>query len=142
MAAKPLPVFIDPLLLCTNGTVLEGELKLQHMPRLIDVLIDKSKTVKIHLNFFKDEQRVNKITGTIDADLILTCQRCMKALNYNMLLNVNLCPVTPAQEIKLSADCEPLIVSDEPLKLAEIIEDEILLNLPIAAKHEFGKCSS
>ena len=42
---------------------------------------------------------------------------------------------------ELSPEYEPLFVEDEPLHLADIVEDELILALPAVAMHPESECT-
>lgn len=137
MAKLTLPKLIEPLRLVERGAVLQGKLKLQDMLRLSELLAEKTGDVQFQLQFEKDAQGLPCIYGRICCQLVLACQRCLRSLPYYFDLVVKLCPVlTDAAAGRLPEGYEPLIVAEEPMPLSEIIEDELLLNMPIVARHE------
>lgn len=140
MTTRKLPQFVNPIDLCDKGTILEGELPLQAMNRLNDILANKEGNVLIKLDFHKNEQKVRVITGAIAGHLSLLCQRCMNPMGYPLDLSPHLCPVFESSAQRVLAGYEPLIVTEEPIKLTDIVEEEILLTLPIVPKHEIDKC--
>jgi len=42
---------------------------------------------------------------------------------------------------QLTAVFEPLVVDEEPISLSEMLEDELILALPIISKHASGTCA-
>jgi uncharacterized protein len=74
--------------------------------------------------------------------LRLQCQRCLEALDHPLQVLNTLLLVTgsgaPAGE--LDDDGGESIEASRELDLATLIEDEILLSLPYAPRHEEGTC--
>ena len=138
--AKNLPQRIEPARLCDIGAKLEGHIPLKNMTRLADVLREKTGEMAVLLQFGKDKQGFRTICGKIQGQLMLTCQRCLQPFPYNVDLAVNLSPVA-TEKAALPAGFEALLVSDQPMPLVEIIEEELMLSLPIIAKHQEGECS-
>lgn len=137
MARQSLPRLIEPLRLSERGAELEGELPLQGMQRLGELVMEKTGQVRIQLQFEKDAQGLHCIYGRICCRLVLTCQRCMRPLDYNFDIAVKLSPVrTDAAAERLPSGYEPLMITDGLMPLSDIIEDELLLNMPIVPKHE------
>lgn len=142
--AKMLPKQIDPLHLCDRGARLEGEVALAGLKRVAEVTHEKTGVIKISLEFARDKQGFRTICGKIAGHLQLVCQRCMQPLTYPLDIAVKLSPVMTEAQAKnlqgLPKDFDALIVDSESMLLADMIEEEIILNLPIIANHEAGKC--
>jgi uncharacterized protein len=141
MAKGQLPKEIEPLRLADKGVVLQGSLSFQKMPRLLEVVVNAIGEIYITLHFLKDEQGIRSICGKLQTTLTLACQRCLQPVTYPMDLVVRIRPVASESAIgNMPNDYDPLLVTSKPMRLAEVIEEEILLNLPIVAKHNTGKC--
>lgn len=141
MSKNILPHSIEPLHLTDMGATLQGELAINALPRLAALLYDPQGQVAFSLKFGKDSQGLRSICGKIHTLLILECQRCLQPVTYNVDLDVKLSPMLTEKGINsLPDDYEPLLVTEEPILLADIIEDELLLNLPLVPKHEEGDC--
>jgi len=81
----------------------------------------------------------------VQGSLNLTCQRCLEPLEFN--LNVNSDFIVVANEADLPPEDEDVderdyLVADAQMQVAELIEDEVLLALPYAPKHDFGSCGA
>lgn len=140
--AKNLPQQIEPIPLCNTGVSLEGEIPVKRLSRLAELVGDNSGQIAISLQFGKDKHGFRTICGKIQGQLVLICQRCMQPMPYNVAVDIRLSPVfNEGQAANLPKDFDPLYVTEEPVSLKELIEDELLLNLPIVAKHQNGECS-
>ena len=130
-----LPRYIDPLHLADKRGVLKGELSLKDFGRLSDMLFDTDGNVEIEL-FFSREGRMAKIEGKIETHLRLICQNCLKAIDWPVQADVQLGIVNSLDQIeRLPPGFEPLLIEEEKILLQDIIEDELLLNLPQYPKH-------
>ena len=137
MAEQKLPKYFDPFELATRGVELKGNLSLQELQRVTEMTGEKTGQIQVHLVFGKDLAGFKNITGTLSVDLQLKCQRCLQPLNYKAELPVSLSPVAnEAAAARLPKAYEPLFVTDDQVILAEMIEEELLLSLPIVPKHE------
>lgn len=81
----------------------------------------------------------------VQGSLNLTCQRCLESLEFN--LNVNSDFIVVANEADLPPEDEDVderdyLVADAQMQVAELIEDEVLLALPYAQKHDSGSCGA
>jgi len=137
---QKLPIEIDPFRLARNGLELEGLLAVKAMKRLSGGLIHNSSTVEVNVKF-----DVDKVLGTpymegnFKTSLPLKCERCGEALNYNLNIHCSLGIINSETKIEgLAEQYEPWVIDhDEPILLSAIVEDELILAIPLAPKHEY-----
>jgi uncharacterized protein len=131
-----LPEYIEPLHLADKRGELKGKLPLKSLDRLARMLVNDSGTISVDL-FFGREGRLAKVEGHIEAILELECQNCLEAVKWPVDCNIKLGIVTSIDQAnRLPEEYEPLMIEEEKILLKNIIEDEILLNLPAFPKHE------
>ncbi len=139
--SKRLPLHIDPLQLAGAGELLSGEVALAAMRRLTPSLHSKEGTLEVTLEFGLDPERIPYLHGQVHGKLILTCQRCMQPMDFTVDLDTSLGLVSsPAEADALPGHYESLMVGAEPVVLLDIIEDELLLYLPLVPKHPESQC--
>lgn len=134
-----LPASIDPIQLAERGARLTGTLPLKSMPRLMQTALDDSGDVQVDLAFEREEgEKVFVMHGTLRARLKVTCQRCLEGMD----LDIEASPWLILQRSAERAEREDadVLVSDKPLSLSGLAEDELLLVMPMAPLHEAGKC--
>lgn len=133
---------IDSLEFARTGQMLRGNLPLAGLARLKDSLADALGAVEFEVRGGEDTRRRPVLTVSIHGTLRLQCQRCLEALDHPLRVLNTLVLVTgsavPASELD-DEDGEWIEASRE-LDLAALIEDEILLSLPYAPRHEEGTC--
>lgn len=114
------------------------------MPRLAALLLDDSGEVTIELRGETDAHGKPHIKGMATAPIRLTCQRCLQPIELELEATFHLAPVTRIDEVKtLPSSCEPLLVpGDGRVDVGAMVEDELILELPIVAYHEDGVCTS
>lgn len=78
--------------------------------------------------------------GRIRANVSVQCQRCLGALPLTVETELLLGMVSERDPRELPAYYEPLPVGHDPIFLRDIIEDELILSLPIVPKHADGQC--
>lgn len=141
MSLKLLPEHIDPLRYAEQGLSLDGRLKIADMQRLSANLADKDAEVAVKLQFGIDEQDITFLNGHLETRLSLQCQRCMEPLVCEIMSDFSLGIVNTLDEAnRLSEQYEPAIATEGHLALRDLIEDEIILNLPIIPRHEPVEC--
>ncbi len=140
--SRSLPDRIDALRLAETGRTLRGRLPLAALTRLAPTLHTDEGTVAIEISGGK-EGRVCSLRGRIATTLTLVCQRCLEPMSVPIDVSFQLGLVTSAaQAERLPAELEPLLVMESTPRLAEIIETELMLALPIVALHsEGGACA-
>jgi uncharacterized protein len=134
---QKLPVEIDPLRLAQNGLKLNGELLLKDMPRLCESLVNEQGSVKVDLAFDLDEINTPFMKGGLLTDVSMRCERCMSPMVVPLSVNCLLAIVTSESKVAtLAEQYEPwLLESNEPVSLNAVIEDELILALPIVPRH-------
>lgn len=131
-----MPQSIEPVGLAEAGRSFRGEVAISAFERLRPLLSDSDGVLRVRLAFRLDERRIRVLQGSIDGEIRLVCQRCLKALAFPLRRDFSLGIVTDESEIdRLPEGYEPLLVSGDPLSTVEVIEDEILLSIPAVPVH-------
>jgi len=119
-----------------------GEVPLAELPRLADLLTDSEGKISFVLRGLvgRDGKPLLelKLTGTCN----LRCQRCLKTLTYPIKLVSTLRLVSEGEpdESDIEDDEVDSIPAEKRLDVLALLEEELLLSIPIAPKHEPGEC--
>lgn len=136
-----LPKTIDPIKFAKQKMLLRGKLPLADCSRLQDISDQENNQASVDLEFGQDEARIYFIRGNIDVTVNLICQRCNSPMSLKMDISFLLSPVASEERAKkLPNRYEPIFMKDELISISNMIEDEILLALPMIPKHE--RCES
>jgi uncharacterized protein len=142
MSEQFIPEYVDPFRLAEQGIRLKGTVHLCHMQRLHTSLNTNDHPVKVDLQFGIDEQKITFLRGRVEARITLQCQRCMEPFFYEMASDFSLGIVNTLDEANRLPECyEPALVQEGSLAVREVIEDELILSLPIIPKHSPENCS-
>jgi uncharacterized protein len=135
--SKRLPIDIDPFRLIEQRILLSGEMPIKQFPRLEKFLADSGGEVQVELTFERTEvTHLPIITGSIQGELQLICQRCLDATSFTFHSDLNLVLIKADVEAEqLQHDYDTWQVEDDRIFLQDFIEDEILLVLPHSASH-------
>ncbi len=69
----------------------------------------------------------------------MQCQNCLDAVEVQINAEIKLGLISALEQLdRLPAGYEPLLIEAEKMLLKEIVEDELLLNLPPFPKHAFN----
>ncbi|MBR9911557.1 MAG: nucleic acid-binding protein [Gammaproteobacteria bacterium] len=131
-----LPRLIDPRKFAQQGLNLSGEVKLSELQRVSALVLDDSSGVRVVLEFIVDEERHRIISGSADCVLKVTCQRCLEPVDVPVSATLKLAIVWDEDGARqLPKTLDPLILGEGQADLYTIIEDELLLSLPMASYH-------
>lgn len=133
-----LPEIIDPVVFAERRIELTGKLSVKALSRLEDLLLETTGEVAVALSFDK-RGRHAFIDGTANTQLVMQCQVCLEAVEVSVNAPIKLGLITALEQAdRLPPGYEPLLVETEKILLKEIIEDELLLNLPPFPRHDFN----
>ncbi len=131
----------DAFAFAREERVLEGELDVCDLERLHDLLAEVSGNIRFQLQGVKGERGELLMHLTVDGTVPLACQRCLKAIPFDLGVDslLELVPEgTDMSQDELEDDTRDFLPLAGVLNVAELVEDEILLALPVAPRHE--KC--
>jgi len=144
---------VDNIAFSKKNERIEGELSLQDLPRLEGLIQPSNLTspVKVSctgsityvLQGKTDASGQYILELTVACSLTTVCQRCLAAMPLDMHLNFNylICDVndTDLEVTDLdNSDDYDLQQANKAMDLIELIEDEIIMAMPIAPMHEEG----
>ena len=96
--------------------------------------------VAVDLEFGVDEGTVF-IKGQLNTRITLTCQRCMEPFVCEIMSDFQVGIIKSLDEVNaLPENYEPALAKEGKLALRDLIEDEVILNLPIIPRHEPDEC--
>jgi uncharacterized protein len=131
----------DAFVFAREGRVLEGVLPVSSLERLHDLLADVTGDVTFRLEGYKSEHGELMLHLEVGGQLSLACQRCLQAVSFDLDVE-NLLELVPEgadlSQDELEDDTRDFLPVASELDVAELVEDEILLALPVAPRHE--KC--
>lgn len=145
MMSRNLPGLIYPLDLARAKQSLSGHIPVRGMGRLQALLGEGNEgDVWVDLQFGSDERGHLGIQGTVRVDLGLVCQRCLETVPFCVESQVRLNIVSADDQEtfqRITPGFEPVVAAEgEAMPLSDIVEDELLLALPMAPMHAEGMC--
>ncbi len=137
MRTDPLPERVDFRRLAARQTSLEGDLAVTRLPRLAERLLDDSGQVQVEAHFDRDESGRYRLQGRLQAALQVRCERCLEPMTR--LLDQPFCLAAVWSEddaSHLPEMYDPWVTGEDPVSLVEIVEEELLLSLPLVNYHD------
>ncbi len=141
MLKGPIPPHIYPRKLADRAAVLEGEWPVAQFSRLCEQLVSDTGNVKARFEFGRDEQGLIVMQGQLEADVQMVCQRCLEAALLPVLSEFTYAVVKEGKNTdNLPKSYDVIELGEDPLDLLELVEDELILALPIVPAHEPDQC--
>ncbi|MBZ0086945.1 MAG: YceD family protein [Thermomonas sp.] len=133
LRADGVPELVDAWRMVAARRGFEGHVPLAALTRLRDSLDEAEGEVRFALDFGTDALQVPFVDLDIEADLPLQCQRSLRRFLLPVQIRQRLGLIRrESDEAALPADCEPLLVpADGMLRLLDLVEDELILALPV-----------
>ena len=128
----------DVFRFAAEGGRLEGRVLVAAFGRLTDQLARESGVLQWWLAGSIDAEGKPRLEVHADGPLVLRCQRCLGELDWTLALETVLRPVRAGQELpedELENDAFDSVEMDGEVDVLSLVEDEILLALPIAPRH-------
>lgn len=137
-----LPRRIDPRKMAMQGGTLQGAAPLAAMSRLCNLIESADGNVLADLSFYRDEQGRFILDGSVEATVQLQCQRCLESMAQPLSGHCRVAVLwSEEQAEQLPKDLDPWLVEDETADLYGLLEEELLLALPIVGFHDESECS-
>ncbi len=141
MLPPQLPEQIAPYKLARQGISLQGTISVAEMGRLAELLTDSQGAVEVELHFGIDEQGVRYVRGRLIAQVNVECQRCMQPMPITVEGDISVGFVASDDMANnLPETYEPCVVADDTVVLSDLVEDELILALPIVSVHPDQAC--
>lgn len=131
---------VDPVVLANRDERIAGNLPIQSFTRLSSLLQTSDGNVQIRIAFAAGENDHPLISGDIQAKVAVSCQRCLQTMPLEL--------ETEFRVIALESDSEDgeghglfdaVLTDNGEIDLYELIEDELLMAMPMAPMHASGE---
>ena len=132
-------VVIDSLALARTGGSLRGELQVADMTRVLDVLTSSDGCLRYHVQGQMGPRERPQLVLQVDGSLTVRCQRCLEGIDYPVAIRSLLEFVGNEEELtqeEIEDDSRDFLPLQNELDVVELIEDEVILGLPSAPRHD------
>lgn len=135
------PEYVDVRKAIDQHLRVEATLPVSVLPRFVDYLSDSDGSVEVRLRFSRGESGRRIISGEIDSRVNVVCQRCLDVAQEDVQDQFCLAVVKSEEAAKeLPAEIDPWISEDGKIALRELIEEQLILSMPIVSYHPEGQC--
>ncbi len=134
-----LPRSVDPERAADQRLVFVGPLDTAPLMRLRELAAGDAGRISGRLAFMRDEQGRAVMEGHAEALLPLLCQRCAAVFRFEFHADWRRIFVrSEADEQDLAEKGVDVCYHDGPLDVADVVEEELMLALPMAPRHPEG----
>lgn len=128
---------IHPERIAARPTVLKGTFAPADLERLLDSLADERGELRYEVSAALDKQRRKVVSCIIEGFVFLMCQKSLEAFRHEISVRERLILVDdeaglPA--IEEEGEGEDYVVAGEPLDIRDLVEDAVLLALPMVPR--------
>jgi uncharacterized protein len=128
---------IHPERLDNKPLVLAGTFRPAELERLAEALANDDGELRYRISASLDKQRRKVVSCIIEGFVFLTCQTSLEAFRHGISLEDRLVLVDDESQlpaIESESDAEDYLVADEPLDIRDLVEDAVLLALPMVPR--------
>jgi len=133
------PIEVDPWRFCRDAQSWEIQSDVAAFPRLAHEFTQGTLFCRV---IGRTDQRGSlSLHVSIRGEVGLTCQRCLGSMPYTVEVERTLYLARNEAELeRLDALPDSDAIQAGALSLIDLVEDEVLLSLPLAAMHAEGEC--
>ena len=133
------PALIDGFEFAAAGATQQGVRAVRDFPRLRDMLANDAGEIRYSIDGVQDARGRAALRVRMRGALQLRCQRCLEPLRFEVDMDETL--VLAATQAEIDAEpADPLapdrLLAAEEVPVRELLEDELILALPYAARHD------
>ncbi len=131
--SRDFPDWVNPEKAAASRREFTGTLPLSRMTRLAELIEDPGDAeVAFELSFASDEQHQVRVLVSVSGEVPMRCQRTLGIYRQPIASQSVVGVVASEREADaLPENYEPKLCTDQQLLLLELIEEEILLGLPL-----------
>ncbi len=133
----PEELLVHPDRISEKPLTFEGMVDIDEFPRLAESLANDSIDLKYKVIARLDKQRRKVVSCTIEGFVFLTCQLSLEAFRHDISIDDRLVLVDDESQlppIEEESDAEDYLVADGPLDVLDLVEDAVLLALPMVPR--------
>lgn len=134
---------IDAAEFAAAGAKQEGVLPLSGFPRLRELLSSEAGEIGYGIEGARDGRGRPALRVRVHGSLPLRCQRCLEPMTLEVATDELLVLAASQAEIDaepVDAEAPDRLVAAKALQVRDVVEDELILALPYAPRHE--ECAS
>jgi uncharacterized protein len=128
---------IHPERISSKPIVLEGTFAPAELERLEDAVANAEGQLRYRITAVLDRERRQVVSCIIEGFVFLTCQSSLEVFRHDVSIDDRLVLVATEAalpSIEEESETEDYLVADEPLDIRDLVEDAVLLALPMVPR--------
>ena len=141
MSEAQIPAYVDVRKVFDQQAEFYGLVSLERLPRFTDCLATETGEVRAKLRFSVTDTGRRVILGEISVTAEVACQRCLEPVSIELADEIELAVLDDESQLEsLEERWDPWIVSDPKIQLASLVEEQLMLCLPLVSYHPDPNC--
>ena len=129
----------------TRNGYFEGEIALSELSRVGELLHPgkfglEGRKITLNFEFVRNEYEISMLAGRLETSLELECQRCLQGPEWPVTIDFNLM-IDASDELVRDSSVDTLYSDDGFIDIVEVVEDELILAIPLVAMHDDTACN-
>ena len=116
--------------------IVETDLATLDPDRIPDDWRDSEVTGRLVFGFADAQMQVASLEGQVAVTLDAVCQRCLEPFRLTLSAELRLLPALVGQGVAAGGDFEPWELDEETISPAEIVEEVLIMAMPLSAMHD------
>ena len=131
---------VDPVVLASRDERIAGNLPIQSLTRLSSLLQTSDGNVQVRIAFDAGENDHPLISGDIKAKVAVSCQRCLQTMQLDVETEFRVTALdSDSEDGEGHGLFDAVLRENGEIDLYVLIEDELLMAMPMAPMHESGE---
>jgi len=127
--------------MASQGKILEGSVPVSRLTRFREMLARQSGDVHLQLAFSRGAQNRTHLSGILNTTVDLICQNCLAPFSLSLDCDIRFVIVENEADLnELEEGVEGFLADGREVRLAELIEDELILAVPMIPRHIDEEC--
>lgn len=142
MIEERLPLNIEPERFAKANRACSGQIAFDQMAVLCESLHETDGNTLVGMQFSLNEEGRVTVEMGVKATLVLTCQRCLSGVEYEVDTQTTLTPIKNESEAgDLPAHLEAFLMEEDFISPIKLVEENLLLEVPIVPMHAEETCN-
>lgn len=131
-------IVIDSSSFARESRSQQGELLITDLPRVLDLLSDSAGSLRYMLDGRLSPQGRPQLFLQLDGVLSVCCQRCLEGIKHPVEVRsvLEFVKEEDLTQEEIEDDSRDFLPAESELDVVALIEDEIILSLPPAPRHD------
>lgn len=144
MAEALVPKHVDAVKLVKANQTFNAVIEQKNLNRLTEAVVSCLEPVTCEIEFLQAADKQRLLRGKCHTKVVMTCQRCLGEVTFPVSSEFEIGLVfTDEQASQLPKILDPVELDEEgQLNLWTVVEDEVLLALPMFPMHPEDECQA